>query len=164
MTEHNAAEEAIRALREHWLFEGVPDADLQPVLESAHVLRFDGGDVILREGEPPDGLYLIVAGSVQVRVQSEMDGTLLTLVRSGEVLGELGVIDGEPRSGTAVAMTTGIAFFLEAKPFSDLLDRSCIVAKRLLLLLAGRLRRANRRLLEMPPPGPVRRRTTPISL
>ena len=157
--------EEVGALREHWLFANVPEDQMQPVLASAHVLRFDPGDVLLREGEPPDGLYLVAAGSVQIRVETETDGgILLTLVKAGEILGELGVIDGEPRSGTAVALTTGRAYFLEAKPFAELLQESCTVANRLLVLVAGRLRLANRRLLELPAPGPVRRRTTPISL
>jgi CRP-like cAMP-binding protein len=117
----------------------------------------------MREGGGPDGIYLVLDGAVQVTATNGQGETFLGSVRSNEVLGELGVLDGEPRSGTATALSPTVAYFIPTEPFLRLLEQSSLVSNRLLILLSGRLRVVNYRLMELGPSGPVGRRITPIA-
>ena len=68
----------------------------------------------------------------------------------GQCFGEMGVIDGEPRSATAVAATLAICYFVPEAPFLDLLERVPLVSLRLLTLLCQRLRRITQWAAELP--------------
>ena len=140
---------------EHWLFAGVDAAVLRAALESGREVRFLPGEALFHENDTADGLYLITAGSVRVSATAESGETLLAVVRSNEVLGEMGVLDGQARSGTATAVGVCVAFFMPTEPFLDLLERSTTVCMRLLALLATRLRRANGRLGELAATGTI---------
>jgi CRP-like cAMP-binding protein len=68
----------------------------------------------------------------------------------GNVIGEIGVLDGEPRSGTARAVGICAAHFIPEQPFLDLLERSPLMCMRMLAILSKRMRRNNSRLAELP--------------
>lgn len=150
-------------LQGHWLLTGVPEGELRPILDAAREVRFAQGDVLLRQGDPSDGLFLIIDGSVHVSTANGRGDTHLTLVTGDEVLGEMGVLDDEPRSASAVAVSSGLAYFVPSNAFRAGLQGSGRVSYRLLLVLADRLRKTNQRLLESTSPGPVRRRTSPVA-
>jgi CRP-like cAMP-binding protein len=157
-----AGENQIQA-RDHWLLTGIPADVIAPLLAAGQDSRYVPGDVIFREGEPSDGLYLVTAGSARVTVTGDTGETFLATVRANEVLGEMGVLDGEPRSGTATAFTLCAAYFLPAEAFLDLLERSPLASMRLLALLCQRLRRANGRLVELPTTATVSQEDVPVS-
>ncbi len=142
-------------LQAHWLFAGVPPEDLAPVLATARVVRYLPGEEIFAEGDDADGLYIVATGSVRVAARGDNGEILLTVVSASNILGEMGVLDGQPRSGTATAVNLCVLYFLPAEPFLDLLEKSTLVTMRLLVLLTERLRRANGRLLELPAPALV---------
>ncbi len=144
-----AGETQINA-RDHWLLTGIPEEVVEPALRAGREARYVPGDIIFREGDPSDGLYLVTAGIARVTVTGEGGETFLATVRANEVLGEMGVLDGQPRSGTATALTLCAAFFVPTEAFLDLLERSTLASMRLLALLCQRLRRANGRLVELP--------------
>lgn len=146
----------ILAPQDHWLLVGVPLEYLQPVLDAGHEVAYFPGEVIFHEGDPADGLYLITAGAVRVTATGDSGETFLAVVKANEVLGEMGVLDGEPRSGTAGALTLCRGYFLPTEPFLDLLERSTAVCMRLLAILTTRLRIANGRLGELPAIAAVR--------
>jgi CRP-like cAMP-binding protein len=145
MTEQKSSE-----LPDHWLFVGISPAELGPLLDRCRVANFFPGDALFREGEPTDGLYLITGGSARVSTITENGETLLAAVGANDVLGEMGVLDGKPRSATAMAVSVVTACFIPADAFLDALERSPAVALRMLTLLAQRLRQANGRLGELP--------------
>jgi CRP-like cAMP-binding protein len=136
-------------LPRHWLLEGVPISDLQPLLGAAREMRLLADDVLFREGDETDGLYLITAGTIRISTTGDSGETLLATVTAGEVLGEMGVLDGQPRSGTATAAEDTAAFFLPSEPFLDVLEISTAVCMRVLVLLTNRLRVSNGRLGEL---------------
>jgi CRP-like cAMP-binding protein len=156
-------ETGIVAPHEHWLLSGVPMDILQPALDAGWEVRFLPGEMLLREGDPPDGLFLILAGSARVTATNDRGETFLAAVHANDVLGEMGVLDGEPRSGTATAVTICVSYFMPTEPFVDLLERSTKVSNRLLALLTHRLRRMNSRLLEIPANASVSIEDAPIA-
>jgi CRP/FNR family transcriptional regulator, cyclic AMP receptor protein len=136
---------------EHWLMHGVSEEDLSSLLEAGIQQNFHPGDALFREGEAATGLYLILSGTVKVTTTSDSGETFLAVARSNEVVGEMGVLDGEPRSATATAVNRSVTYFLPTEPFLDLLERSPMVCMRLLAVLTTRLRTTDRRLAELPP-------------
>jgi CRP-like cAMP-binding protein len=128
---------------DHWLLAGVPMPQLRPLLANAHQVRFLRGEVIFEEGDPPNGLYLIADGTVRVTAANERGEVLLATIGPNNVLGEMGVLDGEPRSGTATAVQPCTAYFVAMEPFLDTLELSPQLCMRLLALMTDRLRVAN---------------------
>src|SRR5437762_176961 len=91
--------------QDHWLLAEVRREIVDPVIDAGHEERYLPGDMIFREGDPADGLYLLLAGAARVTATASNGDTLLAVVKANEVLGEMAVLDGEPRSGTAIAMS-----------------------------------------------------------
>ena len=86
-----------------------------------NIKSFNKGDVIFRQGEVPKGMYDIQSGSVGVYVNyGAANETQLTVLKSGDFLGEMGMIEVYPRSATAVAMEDGTVLDeINASEFSD---------------------------------------------
>jgi CRP-like cAMP-binding protein len=143
-------QDEIARLTSHWLFAGVPEALLAPLLAASRVVRFLPGEEIFDEGDDSDGLYFIVDGTVRIVARGRANATVLTTLQANEIFGEMGALDGEQRSGLALAVSVCTLFFLPSNQFLDLLEHSSLVCNRLLILLAQRLRGVNSRLAELP--------------
>lgn len=76
--------------------------DLEAQLE---LFTLYGGEVLFRQGDPGDSMCIVICGRLQVRVRSA-DGQETTVAKlgSGEVVGEMGVVTGEARTGTVEAI------------------------------------------------------------
>jgi CRP-like cAMP-binding protein len=135
---------------EHRLFAGVELQHLQPLLEETQEARFVPGDLVFHEGDKPDGLYVITGGLMRVAARSETGETMLVTASAGDVIGEMGVLDGQLRSGTARAVGICAAHFVPEEPLLDLLERSSQMCMRMLVFLSRRMRLTNRRLAELP--------------
>ena len=84
------------------------------------IKKFKNGEVIFREGEPSGSAYVIVKGSVELTKNSKHGAVLLAKLKSGELFGEMGVIDGSPRSATSRSI--GATTVKEITPEASLLD------------------------------------------
>ncbi len=160
MTESGITAEIRDRLVELWLFADVPGEDLAQLLDAARVVSYRGGDVIFREGDAADGLYVVAAGTIRIAAASLRGGpVLLTTVEVGEVFGEIGVIYGQSRSGSAIAATSCTCYFLPSEPFLSALARTSALSRHLIILFTERLRSLNRRLADLPlgvgPPAPT---------
>ncbi|BAE51897.1 EAL domain-containing protein [Paramagnetospirillum magneticum] len=100
------------------------------------------GEVIFRQGEAAEVAYLIEAGTI--RIQQEIGGETRPLARlgPGEVFGELGVIDGAPRSATALAETPARLVMVRGDKIQQSIARSDPFFAELMRKLVGRLRQS----------------------
>jgi len=71
--------------------------------EAGTIKKYKDGDVIFTEGNPSGSAYVIIKGSVELTKNSKHGAVLLAKLKAGELFGEMGVIDGSPRSATAKA-------------------------------------------------------------
>lgn len=87
------------------LLEGLDGAGRAAVLGLGTRVPLSDADVIIREGDPGRGLFLIAAGGVQISKQT-IEGTpeVLAILESGECFGEMSLVDHQPRSATATAI------------------------------------------------------------
>jgi CRP/FNR family cyclic AMP-dependent transcriptional regulator len=88
-------------LRRYSLFGGLIDSQLERLIARVSVSEVAPGSVIMREGEKGDRLYCLVSGDVEVRRGERV----LVRLGAGETIGEMELIDMNPRSATVVALT-----------------------------------------------------------
>ena len=98
--------------------------------------HFSAGDVIFREGDPGESMFLLRDGSVDL-----MDGDRVVETLSGRGLfGEMAVIDYESRSLTAVAATDAAVIEIPVRHFWVLVHETPYFARMVMSVMAKRLR------------------------
>jgi CRP/FNR family transcriptional regulator, cyclic AMP receptor protein len=106
---------------------------------------FRRGAALFSEGDVADRVFLIEHGWVTLRTATPAGGDVILGLRGpGDVVGELSVLDGEPRTATALAIDDVDAVVVPARLMTAMLGREPELAGELLRLLAGRLRESDR--------------------
>jgi CRP-like cAMP-binding protein len=132
----------VAALQGVPLFQGLPEADLAALAQQVVRRRVARNDVIVAQGDPGDGLYVVASGLVGIsRQSSEGDELLLTLCEPGDYFGDLALIDGAPRSATATAFEDGVLLLLPRRAFRRVLEAHPVALWRLMEALAALVRR-----------------------
>jgi CRP-like cAMP-binding protein len=127
------------------LFAGIPRADLDDL---GHLLRrreFAAGEVLWREGDAALGMVLIVQGQVALSLSLPGERTVeFRRVGTGELLGEIPLIDGGTHSATAQATKPTTVLFLRRTDFAGLVSRqhstAFAIKRRIAAVACGRLR------------------------
>jgi CRP-like cAMP-binding protein len=129
---------------------GLDQADLDAVVRAGRAVMHRPGETVLREGGPSTSVVFVTSGTVKL-VKSAPSGrdVVLELRGPGEVMGDLGAIDGEPRSASAVALDRVDLVVLAASTFLDLTRSRPGVAQAMIATLVRRLREASGRQLEL---------------
>ena len=126
------------------LFAELDDGSATALEQAMGTLRLSKGEILFREGETEDRLYVVVAGKIKLgRSGSAGRENLLAVLGPGQMFGELSVFDPGPRSSTATAVTAVEVRTLEHDELMRWIEGHPEVARSLLAQLAGRLRRAN---------------------
>jgi CRP/FNR family cyclic AMP-dependent transcriptional regulator len=108
---------------------------------SAKLVRLAAGDILFRAGAPADGCYRVEDGLLKVVMVSGSGAErILAFLGRGDIVGELSIIDGLPRSATVMAVRDAAVSFLSRAEFEAFADKHPAVYKSLIRLLAQRLR------------------------
>jgi CRP-like cAMP-binding protein len=144
------AEFAVEALGRCRLFAGMSHEALRAMARTLRARRFRRGEVLFHEGDPGDALFVVASGAVKVVVPSE-DGeeAILATLRRGDFLGELALLDGAPRSASAIALEATEALALPRDQFLALVAAEPAIRDALLSSLAGELRRLTTHVAEL---------------
>ena len=110
--------------------------------DSNDAVPVDAGQALFREGQSGDAFYVVCAGEVDVLVGDE----LVETVGPGGIVGEMALIDGGPRSASAVARTPARVVKLDEKRFQFLVQQTPNFAIQVMRVMADRLRRMDSRL------------------
>jgi cyclic nucleotide-binding protein len=129
--------EWVPVLKEIPLFSGISTRHLRGI--DARTRRYGPGDVIVREGDPGNAMYVILDGAVRVEPPR---GRAVTL-KAGSYFGEMSLLDGAPRAAAIRAVGDVTTMMISRGAFTKLLRREPQIAKILLRTLAGRLRAAH---------------------
>jgi CRP/FNR family cyclic AMP-dependent transcriptional regulator len=107
---------------------------------------FPAGAVVFEEGDPGSRMYVIQSG--EVRIVKRVGTRDITLARlgAGEAFGEMALLEGQPRSATAVVEAAARILVIDEAAFADLVRKNGEIALRLLRRLSARLREANRQI------------------
>lgn len=127
-------------LRRLPLFEGLAEDDLERLLGMARERELAAGEVLIREGDEGDEMYVILEGELAV---SQRDGSVerpLAKRVKGEVVGEMSVLDLAARTATVKASTPARLLVIDRAAFGSLLACSVDVGTSILKTVMGRLR------------------------
>jgi CRP/FNR family cyclic AMP-dependent transcriptional regulator len=102
-------------------------------------LKLDPGQVIFSAGETGREMFIVRAGTVDLRIGE----TLLETVGPGGIFGELALVDPAPRSATAVAGPDCSLVLVDAASFDDLVRKVPGLGLEVMRVMARRLRRTN---------------------
>jgi CRP/FNR family transcriptional regulator, cyclic AMP receptor protein len=109
-------------------------------------VEYEPGDVLFREGDRADVMYVIQAGEIEIRRTMGDVERVLAVLPAGEFLGEMGILTGRPRSATAVVRQRARLLVIEAAMFEAMLRGKSEIALRMIRALADRLERANQQI------------------
>lgn len=116
---------ALERFYDNRLFDGV-DADvIERIAPKIGMLRKKPGEIIFREGEPGDSLYLVGQGCVKIAKAGEgVDHEILDYVDQGNFFGATALLAGEPHSTTATAVEPALIGALSENTFQEILELS----------------------------------------
>jgi CRP/FNR family transcriptional regulator, cyclic AMP receptor protein len=104
-------------------------------------VRLAAGDILFRAGAAADGCYRVEDGLLKVAMVSGSGAErILAFLGRGDIVGELSIIDGLPRSATVMAVRDAAVSFLSQAEFEAFADKHPEIYKSLIRLLARRLR------------------------
>ncbi|HCF56486.1 MAG TPA: Crp/Fnr family transcriptional regulator [Myxococcales bacterium] len=104
------------------------------------------GTVLFDEGEPGDRMFVIHSGRVEVVKRVGSERLTIAELGPGESVGEMAILDGQPRSASAVVCEDAVLVVLDSRTFESLIRQSGEIAVRILRKLSQRLREANRQI------------------
>lgn len=126
------------------LFANVPEEVLRRLAEGATTFKPGDGASLFTQGDAPSAVFIVLEGSGRVRVGAPdaADKRLMVEVfRAGDVFGEMGVIDGAPRSADATALGDLRLLRIEGAAFRNAAESCATLALNLARTLAARVRR-----------------------
>ena len=140
--------EIIRELKKVPLFASLSEQELDLLSEKLTSVQFKKDDVIIREGDLGDCLYIIKSGSVRVETQIEevKQPVVLARLEVGDYFGEMALITGEPRSATVVAEEDVTLWRLLKSDFDTLIMSNPQITLSLTHMLSHRLMKTNKTL------------------
>lgn len=121
------------------VFDNLSEDDWQIVIANGQQIEFSPGEILLKQGETDDALYIVISGHVEVVVSRSFGGDRrLALIEEGSVFGELSFFDSQPRIASVKAATAGQVLRLSRKGFDKIAAWNPGLAKQFLLDL-GRI-------------------------
>ena len=137
-------------MRKAPLFAALDDDAAGALMESMTTSHLERGDILFREGDQGDRLYVIGEGKIKLG-RTSVDGreNLLAILGPGEMFGELALFDPGSRTATATAVAETHLIALGHEDLSLFLLGRPAVAATLLAALARRLRRTNETLADL---------------
>jgi CRP-like cAMP-binding protein len=134
-------------LRSSDLFENQPDEVIQAVSALGRLEEYGPGAVVVHQGDAGERLYIIKSGVLEV-LAARADGgdaTPVAYLGAGEVVGELALLTGSPRSATIRSPEHASLFTLDKALFLDLMESLPTFTRSLCVLLAKRLEATNQK-------------------
>jgi acetaldehyde dehydrogenase/alcohol dehydrogenase len=148
--------ETLSALRRSGLCEGLGDEDVARIAREGVLVSYRRGELIFGENSDANRLYLILRGVVRIETRpprADGAGLVLDHLQPGRVLGEVGLIDEQPRSAAAVCEEDAVLFTLTRADIERLAESHPAVVSRLYRNigrdLCQKLRDANEELREI---------------
>ena len=128
------------ALRGVGLFQTLNDEELLTLAGRLRATPFARGEVITHQGAQADCLFIVYDGEAEVQLHAEGGGTAKTVaqLKPGDFVGEMGLLAGEPRNATVVALSDVGCYRLDREGFKEVLARRPEIAESISLTLAKR--------------------------
>jgi len=135
--------ERLLLLKKMPLFSEVYTDDLEAIAEALEEDHFLRDDIIFRQYDPADRMYIVVRGRVSISLSSEPDSDRMVELGAGECFGEMGLLDGLPRSASSQALEDTDVLVMEKAALHNILLCYPEIAVGMLRHLSRMVRSAN---------------------
>jgi CRP/FNR family transcriptional regulator, cyclic AMP receptor protein len=150
VTNTSAADRGRKLLEKCVLFSSLEEKARRDIAAYAMPRSFTAGEPICRLGDHGDSMMAVVVGTVRIsRPTSRGKEIILADLRSGELFGEIALLDGKPRSANVVALTNCELMILERRNLIPFLERNPAASMKLMEILCARIRRSDERMSDI---------------
>ena len=125
------------------LFKSIPAENLSRVAQITEEVTYEANASIFAEGDYGDSLFIVVDGNVKIHKGAQE----LAMLGKGTCLGEMALLDDEPRSADATVTEDSTLFKIEQEGFYEVMGSQSDIMEGIIKLLTGRLRVANEKLM-----------------
>jgi CRP/FNR family transcriptional regulator, cyclic AMP receptor protein len=137
-TSHDRARDALKTLS---FLGGLPDAVLDRLAGRAHVKRYGKGETIVTRDDAGESLMLLLGGRAKIsNITSDAREIVLNFLGKGDVIGEITILDGAPRTANAVAIEDTEALVLYRRDLLPVLPKNPDAMLELIQILCEKLR------------------------
>ncbi|MCA9668231.1 MAG: cyclic nucleotide-binding domain-containing protein, partial [Myxococcales bacterium] len=136
----------LSAITDSHLFASLDDEGRRRLMDGARTVHFDGEQVIVREGDPGEALYVVKDGKVRVTTTKDGVAVHLATLERGACFGEVSLLSGRPRTATVVADGRCTMLAFSRVQIEELLDAFPKVRRRLETMVIGRAKDTMRKL------------------
>jgi sigma-B regulation protein RsbU (phosphoserine phosphatase) len=141
-------DDPVRGLESIALFRGADTSEILAAVRQCEVLALEAGATLLLPGQANDTIYVLLGGELAAYLDPAMLADSAIAITPGESVGEMSVVDGQPVSALVVARTQARVLALPGDVFRGRVISIPGVARNLIALLSGRMRRTNEAMLE----------------
>ena len=129
------------------IFSDLSDSELKSIQELCKTRKYPKNSMIILEEEMGDVVFIVMSGTVKItRVNDEGKEVILAMLGSGEVFGEMAILDGESRSANALSQENCEVVTINREDFLNLLKTNNKVALNLMTEFAIRLRKSDQQI------------------
>jgi len=127
-------------LSEIELFNGLTPTQMDWVAQHAHRRVFETGRNVMTIEQPGEAVYVILHGTVKIHIEQGERDVILSILGTGDLLGEMSLIDSVGRSASAVTLENSLLLWMDKNTFNYMLDNFPPVARNLVRILSARVR------------------------
>jgi CRP-like cAMP-binding protein len=128
-------------LSEVSIFRALSRKELEVLGRSTDTIDVGADSVLVKEGQAGQEFFVVLSGEVSVTVE----GREVAVLKAGEWFGELAIIDPAPRDATVTTLTPCSLLVIDSQRFLPLLTQVPLLANKIMVGLARRLREADRK-------------------
>ena len=137
-------QEKRRIFEQHYLLGKLGSQEIDALITYSRVERYPKDEEIFAKGSPGNSMMLVLQGSVRISsISLTGKEIVLNIINAGDIVGEIGMLDGGERSGDAVAMTDCELLVLNRRDFMPLLEHHADLCLTLIRILCQRLRQTS---------------------
>ena len=129
------------------IFSDLSDSELDNIKTLCQTRKYPKNSMIILEEEMGDVVFIVMSGTVKItRVNDEGKEVILAMLGSGEVFGEMAILDGESRSANALAQENCEVITINREEFLNIIKTNNKVAINLMTEFAIRLRKSDQQI------------------
>ncbi|HIB04312.1 MAG TPA: cyclic nucleotide-binding domain-containing protein, partial [Candidatus Marinimicrobia bacterium] len=126
------------------LFNAIPGDVLTKIAQIAEEIRTSDKYKIFREGDHGDSMFVIISGKVNVA----QNGQSIAVLEQGKCIGEMALLDQEPRSADAITLEESVLLKIDQEGFYELMASNPEIMKQIVKILTRRIREMNKKLTD----------------
>ncbi len=130
----------VKFFKQIQFFSGLSDVDIQQLLEMIRKIKLEVGESLFAEGDLGADAYIIFSGHIEIHKDYGGRSVQIAIRSSGEIIGEMALLDAAPRMANATAQTEAVVYSLSQTHFDQLLQTSPTAARVILRTIVPRWR------------------------